>query len=698
MASLVLPQLDGPAETRKANKKKANKKKKDKKLNKAAAEDDAAASNAQRKCESPPEYRNVPAKEQVRAPAGLESLGLPLVIDGASWGERVGTGLGQNGYGSTHASNHQETLSVAQSSAPTLLSPSVAAAPAEDAGRAESAPHTHPGKPAADQAALPYCQIHGTATCRFDPACWPGWTVRVLVGPRAAAFIMLAIAAPVRIVRQARMSMERIGRRGLTMGYPRFYRSGWADLRGWLGFLIGGPPATGPLGRMWKFIRYGSPSATKKKADIATHDNELLATSTYLLCLFDSEDFHDSRFLLKSTKDHFPPITIRTHKLLIARSPFVASLLRASTSQPQGVFEIVALAGENFLLLKAFEVALQNLYGLPLLSQERLRTMTLASLGYTEDNIKMSPYPINTAMADFAMCYASSGAFLQQRAMVETGVQLIVENITWDNIELIFYFGFCIANFVITSPPAPTEPPTSSTPTNSTEAADQPEDTTDELQTKWAPHLLAAALDFVISHMPRDFTLYPQAHCKGMPDRIPEYLHTTAPPSLTNPKLADVKFGSFSTAEEEEKRGPETATVTATVTVTVTTSAVLVCLPYAQLRAAFVKMNARRVLSSDLAQAIVLERETRRLQALRAFARLCAQTGGAGAGVDAEQEIPSEILELGYAEFYTSRNVFAHAREEEATVSLEISLEREWIGLAVGEVMVKHRVLSDKKE
>jgi hypothetical protein len=347
-----------------------------------------------------------------------------------------------------------------------------------------------------------------------------------------------------------------------------------------------------------------------------------------------------------------------------------------SPSVKQDKPEIVAMAGENFLLVKAFGIALQSLYGLALLNQKRLRSMTLFSLGYTEESIKSSPYPINTALADFAMCYASSGAFLQRRDIVETGIKLIVEVINWDNIELIFYFGFCISKFLITAPQI-AEPEKSSIDNQGTPT--KANDANDELQTRWAAHLLTAALDFVVSCMEADFTLFPQAHCKGMPDRIPEYLHSSPTPSLPNPKLAEVKFGSFA-ALEEQKQSPEI----------VTTSAVLVCLPFKHLKEAFVKMNARGILSSTLAQAILLEREHRRVQALRAFARLRVQSS--------QQEIPAEIIELGYQEFFTSRNVFSDPEEDSSTASLEISLEREWIGLAVGEVVVKHRVIKMAKE
>ncbi|RHZ64015.1 uncharacterized protein CDV56_109108 [Aspergillus thermomutatus] len=692
MASMVLPQFDGYAENRKA-KKKAHKKKKKQNKNKQSAQGD---SNAPSRSESPPSYKSTADDAdanaaQSRAPSSVDTLRLPLIVDGASWGKKHAQAQSQSGYGVNHASHsYPDTSFAAQSSAAALHSPSIAAATEETirASSVQSRIHADVSHSSTDPKKLPYCQFHGTATCRFDPACCVHKARADCDCPRRPSCCCVHHAGDcctcVYVPRSGYLNgaYSLVGNEYLPSYAPHPVVKHGAG--------ISADP--NHVSENWPLKENGMSSkhsaenrplhengGAKKHSDAATeYDNGSLAA--YVLRLYDSDEFHDCRILLKSGKDNFPPITIRTHKVLIARSPLLASILKSPATK-QEIPEIVAMAGENFLLVKAFGIALQSLYGLALLNQKRLRSMTLFSLGYTEESIKSSPYPINTALADFAMCYASSGAFLQRRDIVETGIKLIVEAINWDNIELIFYFGFCISKFLITAPQIaePEESSPDQPVTDNQGTPDKANDANDELQTKWAPHLLTAALDFVISRMEAGFTLFPQAHCKGMPDRIPEYLHSSPTPSLPNPKLAEVKFGSFA-ALEEQKQGPEI----------VTTSAVLVCLPFKHLKEAFVKMNARRILSSNLAQAILLEREQRRVQALRAFARLRAQSS--------EQEIPSEILELGYREFFTSRNVFSDTEDDSATASLEISLEREWIGLAVGEVVVKHRVIKEAKE
>ncbi|GIC85165.1 uncharacterized protein Aud_000994 [Aspergillus udagawae] len=684
MASMVLPQLDGYVENRRA-KKKAHKKKKKQNKNKQSSQGDC---NAPSCSESPPSYKSTAddaAAAQLRAASSVDTLRLPLIVDGASWGKKHAAAQSQYSYGVNHHASHSyhDISFVAQTSAAPLHSPSIAATTEETirAPSVQSGIHGDVSLSSSASKKLPYCQFHGTATCRFDPACCVHKARADCDCPR----------------RPSCCCVHHAGDCCTCVYTPRSgYVNGACSLLGHdlplyalhpvakNGEDVSADPSH--VSKNWPLKDNGTSSKDVAENEVAKNHPETATEyddgplAAYVLRLYDREEFHDCRILLKSGKDNFPPISIRTHKVLIARSPLLASILKSPAAK-QEIPEIVAMAGENFLLVKAFGIALQSLYGLALLNQKRLRSMTLFSLGYTEESIKSSPYPINTALADFAMCYASSGAFLQRRDIVETGIKLIVEAINWDNIELIYYFGFCISKFLITAPQI-AEPEKSSGDqpvTDNQRTLNKVNDTNDDLQTKWAAHLLTAALDFVVSRMEADFTLFPQAHCKGMPDRIPEYLHSSLTPSLPNPKLAEVKFGSFA-ALEEQKQSPEI----------VTTSAVLVCLPFEHLKEAFVKMNARRILSSTLAQAILLEREQRRVQALRAFARLRAHSS--------KQEIPAEIVELGYREFFTSRNVFSDTEEDSSTASLKISLEREWIGLAVGEVVVKHRVIKVAKE
>lgn len=78
-------------------------------------------------------------------------------------------------YGVNHPASHSyhDTSFVTQTSAAPLHSPSIAAT-TEETIRASSVQSGIPGDVSVSSSApkkLPYCHVHGTATCRFDPAC-----------------------------------------------------------------------------------------------------------------------------------------------------------------------------------------------------------------------------------------------------------------------------------------------------------------------------------------------------------------------------------------------------------------------------------------------------------------------------------------------------------------------------------------------
>ena len=387
--------------------------------------------------------------------------------------------------------------------------------------------------------------------------------------------------------------------------------------------------------------------------------------SAHALTLLENEEFSDCRIILKSSKENFYPITFRAHKALLARSPRLKTIL-TSPSYNNDDNEIEAITGETFCMVKAFETALQNLYGLPILDAGSLRHAAVTALGYSDEEIllqKVYPFPLHAALADFAMCYAASGAFFEMKEIVEAGVRLASEVLHWENVEMVLYFALCVSAFIIS-------PSTDS-------VGDNGEATTvTDLRDIYAPRLTTAALTFLVNYIEAQaqshpFTLYISAQCKCMPDRIPEHLRQIPGSILSNPKLAEVKFGSFNSLEEEEEHeakaksqpSPETATL----------SAILICLPYQQLREAFAIMREKGVLSGGLAQAIVVEREARRLYALRVLVEEARQQQQQRSQ---NQEVNQErIRELGFREFSTTKSV------HDGVVRVQIELQREWVGM-----------------
>ena len=394
--------------------------------------------------------------------------------------------------------------------------------------------------------------------------------------------------------------------------------------------------------------------------------------SAHALTLLENEEFSDCRIILKSSKENFYPITFRAHKALLARSPRLKTILTSPSyhdgSSSNGT-EIEAITGETFCMVKAFETALQNLYCLPILNTDTLRHAAVTALGYSDGDenllqkVYRYPFPLHAALADFAMCYAASGAFFEMKEIVEAGVRLASEVLHWENVEMVLYFALCVSAFIIS-------PSTDS-------VGDNGEATTvTDLRDIYAPRLTTAALTFLVNYIEAQaqshpFTLYISAQCKCMPDRIPEHLRQIPGSILSNPKLAEVKFGSFNSLEEEEEHeakaksqpSPETATL----------SAILICLPYQQLREAFAIMREKGVLSGGLAQAIVVEREARRLYALRVLVEEARQQQQQRSQ---NQEVNQErIRELGFREFSTTKSV------HDGVVRVQIELQREWVGM-----------------
>ena len=388
--------------------------------------------------------------------------------------------------------------------------------------------------------------------------------------------------------------------------------------------------------------------------------------SAHALTLLENGEFCDCRIILKSSKENFYPITFRAHKALLARSPRLKTIL-TSPSYNNDDNEIEAITGETFCMVKAFETALQNLYGLPILDAGSLRHAAVTALGYSDEEIllqKVYPFPLHAALADFAMCYAASGAFFEMREIVEAGVRLASEVLHWENIEMVLYFALCVSAFIVASP------------NNTGSTGDGESTAVIDLRDIYAPRLMTAALTFLVNYIEahQPFTLYISAQCKCMPDRIPEHLRQIPGSILSNPKLAEVKFGSFNSLEEEQQ---EQEAKTQPTPETATLSAILICLPFRQLCEAFAIMREKGVLSSGLAQAIVVEREARRLYALRVLVEEARQQQQQQQQQQAPKNQEDRMRELGFREFFTTKSV------HDGVARVQIELQREWLGMSV---------------
>ncbi|CBF70412.1 predicted protein [Aspergillus nidulans FGSC A4] len=206
------------------------------------------------------------------------------------------------------------------------------------------------------------------------------------------------------------------------------------------------------------------------------------------------------------------------------------------------------------------------------------------------------------------------------------------------------------------------------------------------IKNDWSRRIITASLAFVVENIKPDFKLDCSAQSKIVPDRIPAFLKTvpvttaadrrntpvkvhgdfpyvpvtTVPATSSatvanNPRLADVQFGSLpsqnQTAIEEihkserekcaarhtphtptprSKKSPPASSADVPGKEITIPSAILLALDYPELQFVFSMLSRRGVMTSTLAQAIVLERETRRRQALRNYAALLLSSNSKG--------------------------------------------------------------------
>lgn len=382
--------------------------------------------------------------------------------------------------------------------------------------------------------------------------------------------------------------------------------------------------------------------------------------ASHLVDILDNNDFSDLSVVLRSSSDQFLPLYFKAHKALIARSPFIAAILKTPIDQ------IVAVSGDHFSMFQAFELALRTMYGIPVMTDDELRPVTLSALGYN-NGTQPENFSISTAMVDFALCYAASGAFFQQNRVVESGIRLATRLIDSNTIALILWFGLDAAKFsVVLDDTAHPKPPTSGSqsaePPLGQQLGDHP--TVRDLQEKWSPCLVTACLEYIADKVSPEFRLFEHAQIDGLPDRVPEHLRSVSGTCLKNPRVKDVGFGSMASIKEQ-KPTTEVELV----------SAALICLPYKALQELFSLLEAKGVLSAGLAGRIVAGREDRRIQALRIL-------GQQGPGVD-QEDIPDDIRELGYREFFTTRLISIAGEMD--TVTEKVSLERTWKGLSMAD-------------
>ncbi|OKO91869.1 hypothetical protein PENSUB_12942 [Penicillium subrubescens] len=367
------------------------------------------------------------------------------------------------------------------------------------------------------------------------------------------------------------------------------------------------------------------PADTRRHQSIQTEARAvgpLVSQLEHVQALFGNPEFADIQLLLSPGPFH-PPIVYNLHKAIIAGSPFLYSVMAAKRYRDGHVDHMRAFTGPSFTCSHAFTMALQTLYGTPLVTDETLRQNTLQGLGIPDpDDFGMGPssFSIERAVVDFALCYAAAGAFLARREITERGIDMAISHLSWETAEFILSFAMTPLSYM-------------------------------------AERAQTAALRFITSAVTLDFQFYRRAQSCYTPSRIPPALHTLPGSLLSNPRLEEIRFGDLPSIADE--RPPDPAILIP--------SAMLITLPYRVFMMALEIMKSRGNLSPELMNEIVEERESRRLMALNI-----------STGIPPWEVAPEAFAELEYREF-VKMDPTDHIGANNARL-LRATVDRVWVG------------------
>ncbi|KAF4637780.1 hypothetical protein G7Y89_g299 [Cudoniella acicularis] len=317
----------------------------------------------------------------------------------------------------------------------------------------------------------------------------------------------------------------------------------------------------------------------------------------YLQLQFADPTLADYTLELRYADDRAAPVRIPGHNIMFARSPTLKALImeHAQDSNRDGVAARTLLieSDDRFLRSDAFWMAMQRLYGGPLLDLGALAGMS------SFPNMHMTaPMPgIPADRFDLALGYAAAGNILQIPPVIARGVEIAGHFVSWPTLEKALDFaldGGLDSQWTLA---------------NNHESGRSP--------STYGPAvnmLIHQALNFIIPAFPPNFDLDVSVGEFMRSRRLPALVEER--PSAPNPRLSFIKFGDHPT--EESVRS------TTSGSEIVTLSKVLLNLPFHLLkyvlespRLGNVQGWATTALRQKVMHAVIEEREKRRLNVYR---------------------------------------------------------------------------------
>ncbi|KAL6875254.1 hypothetical protein J3F83DRAFT_759792 [Trichoderma novae-zelandiae] len=157
----------------------------------------------------------------------------------------------------------------------------------------------------------------------------------------------------------------------------------------------------------------------------------------YLQQQFASPELADCTLELRYTDDRAAPVRIPGHRLIFARSLQLFNLLQKQNFQAspndRSLQTILLETGSKWIRSDSFYMAVQRLYGLPLLHGPPRR-------------VGMEPGDVTAAgsaneQIDFAISYAAAGHLLDWTPVVRRGCEVATHLLTWETLERVLEFA-----------------------------------------------------------------------------------------------------------------------------------------------------------------------------------------------------------------------------------------------------------------
>ncbi|KAL2759939.1 hypothetical protein ACRALDRAFT_2038694 [Sodiomyces alcalophilus JCM 7366] len=158
----------------------------------------------------------------------------------------------------------------------------------------------------------------------------------------------------------------------------------------------------------------------------------------FLQSQFQDPALTDCVLELRYTDDRAPPVRIPAHRLVLARSRALGSLLHNASatgdSSPSGAANriIVLQSDDKYLRSDAFWMAVQRLYGFPLLEVPE-------PAGMGDEGLTMAG--TTDSRFDFALGYAAAGHLLSWTPVVVRGLDIASRQLTWTALEKALTFA-----------------------------------------------------------------------------------------------------------------------------------------------------------------------------------------------------------------------------------------------------------------